>query len=442
VTERLPVVAVVGRPNVGKSSLVNRVLGRREAIVEPTPGVTRDRLGYVAEWAGRRFEIFDTGGLERGADGLEARVAEQAQIAIEAADVVVLVVDAQTGPMEDDAMVAAALRRAGRPVVLAANKVDDRADEPLAAAFYGLGVGDPLPVSALHGRGSGDFLDALVSKLPAASEAIASEWGAAAIVGRPNVGKSSILNTLLRADRSIVDAVPGTTRDPVDSHLDLDDGRRLRLVDTAGLRREVLVKERIEYFGLVRTRRALRRCDAAILVMDVSEGVTGHDQRIAEAVLETGRACVLVLNKWDLLPADPADRKRLERDVTERLRFLSWATVVRTSARTRRGVDRILPAVEESIEAHRLRLPTAEINRAVGAAQEARPPPRVGGRTVRILYAVQAQVSPPTVVLFCSGTLPPAYLRYIENRLRADGSFAGTPLRIEVRQRTRRKLKV
>jgi GTP-binding protein len=323
-------------------------------------------------------------------------------------------------------------------VVVAANKVDDPSDEPLAATFYRLGLGHPLPVSALHGRGSGDLLDRLVASLPTAGEGRSSEWGAAAIVGRPNVGKSSILNTLVRADRSIVDAAPGTTRDPVATYLDARGGRRIRLVDTAGLRREVQVKERIEYYGLLRARRALRRCDAAILVMDISEGVTGHDQRIAEAVLETGRACVLVLNKWDLLTDDATDRKRLEREIAARLRFLSWATVVRTSALTRRGVDRIVPAVEEAIEAHRLRLPTAEVNRLVAAAQEARPPPRAGGRAAKILYAVQAQVAPPTVILFSSAPLPRNYLRYIEHRLRAEGSFAGSPLRLEQRQRSRR----
>lgn len=433
----LPVVAVVGRPNVGKSSLVNRILQRREAIVQETPGVTRDRRGFMAEWAGRHFEIFDTGGLEPGAEGLDARVAEQAQVAIEAADVVVLVVDAASGPLQDDHLVAAALRRTKKPVLLAANKVDDPRDIPMAAEFHKLGLGDPLPLSALHGRGSGDFLDALVAALPETGEGATDAWASIAIVGRPNVGKSSLLNALLGEDRSIVDSVPGTTRDPVDSQIELEDGRRIRIVDTAGMRREVQIKDPLEYFSFLRSRQTLSRVDAAILVVDVSERVTGHDQRIAQEIVESGRACVVVLNKWDLLGSDETDRARLERFVLERLRFLPWATIVRTSALTKRGVLRVLPALEEAIGSHRRRLSTSVVNQLVREAQERKPHPRVGGRASRILYAVQAAAGPPRFLLFSSGRLETGYLRHIEHRIREWEAFSGTPLELEVRLKTR-----
>ncbi|MGH2821251.1 MAG: ribosome biogenesis GTPase Der, partial [Actinomycetota bacterium] len=433
----LPVVAVVGRPNVGKSSLVNRVLGRREAIVEPTPGVTRDRRSFVAEWAGRSFEIVDTGGLEPGAGGLEERVAEQAQVAIEAADVVVLVVDGRTGPLEDDLAVAELLRRSGKPALVAVNKADDPEDEPAATAFYRAGLGDPLPVSALHGRGSGDLLDAVVSRLPDRRTPAAEAWASFAIVGRPNVGKSSLLNALLGAERSLVDPRPGTTRDPVDAVLEAPGGRRLRIADTAGMRREVKVKHPIEYFSLLRARQTLRRVDAAVVVVDASEGVTGPDQRIAEEVLRTGRGCVLALNKWDLVTSDEQDRRRLERAIDERLRFLPWARRIRTAAVTGRGVDKLVPAILEAVGSHRRRLLTPVLNRLVQGAQERRPHPRVRGRAVRVLYAVQPEVAPPTVVLFTTGPLEESYLRYLEHRLRAAEPLDGSPMRIRVRVRAR-----
>lgn len=436
----VPVVAVVGRPNVGKSSLVNRILGRREAIVEEMPGVTRDRRGFAAEWSGRTFELVDTGGLEPGAQGLDARVVEQAQVAMAGADVIVLVVDAAAGPNEDDMVVADRLRRSGKPVLVAANKVDDPRDEPMAAAFYRLGLGEPHPLSALHGRGSGDFLDALVAALPEGDAPAAEEWASIALVGRPNVGKSSILNRLIGEERAIVDSRPGTTRDPVDSFIDLPDGRTIRIVDTAGMRREVRIDDPVEYFGFLRSRRTLERVDAAVLVVDVADGVTGHDQRIAEAILEAGRACVVALNKWDLVPRAETDRKRFDRDVQTRLRFLPWATVVRTSALTRRGVDRILPAVSTAVSAHRRRLATSEVNRIVQEAQEHRPHPRTRGRAVKIRYAVQARSAPPHIILFASGPCEVSYLRYLEHRIRDAEAFPGSPIRLEVRLRTRREV--
>ena len=435
-----PVVAVVGRPNVGKSSLVNRVLGRREAIVEATPGVTRDRHGFTGEWGGRAFEIVDTGGLEPGARGLEQRVAEQAQVAIEAADVIVLVVDAATGVLQDDLVVAEQLRGADRPVIVVANKVDDPSDRASWTPFYRLGLGDPIPVSALHGTGSGDFLEALVAALPEVAGENDDSWASIAIVGRPNVGKSSILNRLTRSYRSIVDATPGTTRDPVDSHLQLDVDTRIRVVDTAGMRRQVKIDDPLEYFSFLRSRQTLARVDAAILVVDVAEGVTSHDQRIAEEILDHGRACVIALNKWDAIPEDPNDRARLERDVGERLRFLKWAPQIRTSAVSRRGVDKLLPAVRAAIDSHRRRLPTPEVNRIVRDAQAARPHPRTRGKAVRVLYAVQAEIAPPTFVLFANGIVEKEYLRFVENRIRAVEPFTGSPLRVAGRLRSRREV--
>ena len=433
----LPLVAVVGRPNVGKSSLVNRVLGRREAIVEETPGVTRDRRSFVAEWAGRRFEIVDTGGLEPGAKGLDARVAEQAEVAMEAADVVVLVVDATAGVLEDDAIVAAKLRRWSKPVLVVANKVDDPRDEPAAAELYKLGLGEPIPMSALHGRGSGDFLEALVAALPEVAVEEAGEWGSLAIAGRPNVGKSSILNALLREDRSIVDSVPGTTRDPVDSFVE-HGGRTLRIVDTAGMRRRVAIGESLEYYSWLRSRQAIKRADAVLLVVDMAEGVTSLDQRIAQDVVESGRACVIALNKWDLVPGEETDRARVERDVQERLRWLEWAKVVRTSAPTRRGVDRLLPAVVDALESHRRRLPTSLVNRIVSEAQARRSHPRAGHRAVRVLYAVQASAAPPEIVLFATGHVDSGYLKYLEHRIRETEPFDGTPVKLRTRIRRRR----
>lgn len=436
----VPVVAVVGRPNVGKSSLVNRILGRREAIVEATPGVTRDRNAFVARWRDFDFEIVDTGGLEPGMKGLEARAADQARIAISYADVILFVVDAQGGLHQDDLLVADVLRRAAKPVIVVANKVDDGSLEADASVFFRLGLGDPVAVSALHGRNSGDLLDVLVKTLPESAGETAGDWASIAIVGRPNVGKSSLLNALAGEQRALVDELPGTTRDPVDTRLALPDGRVLRVVDTAGMRRRVAIKDPLEYFSFLRSRKTLIRVDAVILVVDVSEGATGSDQRIAEEVLTTGRACVVALNKWDLAADEPTDRARLERAIEERLRFLDWAARVRTSAVTGRGVDRLLPAVAGAIESHRTRVATADLNRVLGDAQAERPHPRVGGRSTRILYGVQTGSSPPTFLLFTTQLLERTYLRFLEHRLRAAFGFGGTPLRIETRLRSRREV--
>jgi GTPase len=441
-TERsLPVVAVVGRPNVGKSSLVNRVLGRRAAIVEASPGVTRDRHSAVAQWSGRTFEVVDTGGLEAGGPDLQRRIGAQARVAIDLADVIVLVVDASVGVTEDDALVADGLRSSGKTVLLAANKVDDASGEAGVADLFRLGLGEPVPVSALHGRGSGDLLDALVDLLPAptstaAGPATSDAWAALAIVGRPNVGKSSLLNALVEEERALVATSPGTTRDPVDSFVSLHPGRTLRVVDTAGMRREVQLTDPLEYFAWLRSRQTLQRVDAAVLVVDAFEGVTGHDQRIAEEIVRAGRACVVCINKWDAAPSDERDRARLERSLRQRLRFVTWAPWVRTSAVTGRGVDALLPAVESAVGSHRRELPTAQVNRLIHGAQARRPHPRTGGRVIRILYSVQTGVSPPTFRLFTNGALEPGYVRYLENRLRAEEELVGTPVRLEVRRKS------
>lgn len=436
--QRLPVVAVVGRPNVGKSSLVNRIIGRREAIVEERPGVTRDRRSFESEWAGRRFELIDTGGLEPGARGLDMRIAEQAGVAIELADLILMVVDGTTGPTQDDLEVATRLQRSRKPVILVVNKVDRGDDVVSTADFYSLGLGDPQPVSALHGVGSGDLLEKLASRLPQITEGGRDSWASVALVGRPNVGKSSILNSLLGEARSIVDATPGTTRDPIDSYMELDHGRVLRVVDTAGMRRQVQIKDPVEYFSWLRSRGTLEKVDAALLVVDAHEGVTGHDQRIANEIVDAGRACVVALNKWDLLKGDlDTDRERVERDIQKNLRFLPWAVTRRTSAVTKRGVDKLLPAIESAVASHRHRLPTAVVNRLIRDAQASRPHPRTGGRAIRVLYAVQARVAPPTILLFTNGRLDAAYLRFLENRVRELEPFEGSPLRMQVRVKAR-----
>ncbi|MGL5858505.1 MAG: ribosome biogenesis GTPase Der [Angustibacter sp.] len=435
----LPVLAVLGRPNVGKSTLVNRVLGRREAVVEDVPGVTRDRVSYDAEWAGRRFRLVDTGGWQRHASGLELRVAEQAEVAVELADAVVLVVDATVGAQEDDEAVVRVLRRAGKPVVLAANKVDDQRFEADAAALWSLGVGEPYPVSAMHGRGSGDLLDAVLAVLPERSAVAGGEPGGprrVALVGRPNVGKSSLLNTAAGASRVVVDEVAGTTRDPVDELVEL--GRRTwRFVDTAGIRRRVHQTRGADFYASLRTQAAIERAEVAIVLIDVATPISEQDVRVVQQVVDAGRALVLAYNKWDLL--DDERRHYLEREIETDLAQVRWAPRVNLSARTGRHLDRLVPALDTALESWDARIPTGRLNAFLGEVVAAQPHPVRGGKQPRILFATQASTRPPRFVVFASGFLEAGYRRFLERRLREEFGFAGTPIALSVRARERRR---
>jgi GTPase len=440
-----PVVAIVGRPNVGKSTLVNRIVGRRETIVEEQPGVTRDRKELVAEWGGRRFRVVDTGGwLAPGAADASVReltraVTRQAERAIAEADVILLVVDATTGAVEEDARVATLLRRGDRPVLLVVNKVDDTRHEADAWRFTSLGLGEPHPVSALHGRGSGDLLDDLVSTLPVEEpvELAEEEPGepkifSVAVVGRPNVGKSTLFNRLVGDDRSVVHEEPGTTRDAIDTIVQTDDGP-LRFVDTAGMRRRSKVDAPTEYYSNLRALRAVDRADAALFVIDASEGVTHQDQRLAERTDAAGTAIVVVLNKWDLLDAER--RAAVTEAVGDRLGFLAYAPVLKVSALTGRGVNRLLPALRQTETAYHQRIPTAPLNKLVQDAQARQPAPVVGRRRPKVLYATQGATDPPTITLFATAELPATYMRYLERRIREAFDLGPTPLKLRVRLR-------
>ncbi|GIU87820.1 MAG: GTPase Der [Acidimicrobiia bacterium] len=446
-----PTVAVVGRPNVGKSTLVNRIVGRRAAIVEERPGVTRDRKEYEAEWRGRAFRVVDTGGwLAPGDPGLTgedpqlaAKVSRQAEAALREADVVVLVVDVTTGITEEDARVARVLQRAGRPVIVAANKVDDERREADAWGFARLGLGDPVPVSALHGRLAGELLDAIVAALPAPAPPAAPDAApgtgpgdgifSVAIVGRPNVGKSTLFNRLVGHERAVVHDLPGTTRDAVDTVVETDEGP-LRFVDTAGLRRRSRIDEPTEYYSLVRALQAIDRADAALLVLDASEGVTAQDQRLAERVDAAGTAIVIVANKWDLLDAER--RAAFRRQVADELSFLAYAPLVPVSALTGRRVHQLLPALRAAEAAYHRRVPTAALNRVVREAQAAHPPPAIRRHRPRILYATQGATDPPTFTLFATRPLPAPYLRYLERKLREAFDLGPTPIKLRVRRRS------
>jgi GTP-binding protein len=436
-TSRLPRVAVVGRPNVGKSTLVNRILGRRAAITQEMPGVTRDRVTYQADWAGRRFELVDTGGWEPKATGLQASVVAQAERAMADADLVLLVVDATVGVTEEDAAVAARLRRGRVPVILVANKVDSAAAEPQVADLWSLGLGEPLPVSSLHGRGAGDLLDAVVERLGTATAAAdQSQVPALAIVGRPNVGKSSLLNRLAGHDLAIVDPTPGTTRDTVDSIVERA-GRSYRLVDTAGMRRSFQQAEGADYFAFVRSLEAVDRADVALLVLEAPSGVAEQDQKVAVRAVEAGCGLVLLANKWDLM--DDEARHQFGVDLERKLYFVDWAPMLRVSARTGRGVEKVWGLVDRVLAERSRRIPTAALNQWLERATERTPPPPVRGRPVKVRYATQARVDPPEVVLFTSGQLSPSYRRYLEKDLRRTFGFEGTPVRLVVRVRTRER---
>ena len=435
--EPLPVVAIIGRPNVGKSTLVNRFLGRREAVVEDVPGVTRDRVAYDAQWAGRRFTVLDTGGWQRDARGMAGRIAEQAEIAVQAADAVVLVVDTTVGVTDADEAVARVLQRSGKPIVVAANKVDNPQAAAEAAEIWTLGLGEPLPVSALHGTGSGDLLDAVVAALPEEST-VAEEAGGprrVALVGRPNVGKSSLLNQLVGHERALVDPVAGTTRDPVDSLVELGE-KTWRFVDTAGLRRRVKEAKGAEYYSSLRTSAAIEAAEVAIVLLDASEPISEQDQRVIATVIEAGRALVLAFNKWDLVDEDR--RYALEREVDRELLRVPWAARVNISARTGRSVQKLAPALEQALESWETRVPTAELNALIGDVIAATPPPVRGGKQPKVLFATQPGVAPPRFVLFTTGPLEAGYRRFIERRLRETYGFTGTPIDIAVKAREKR----
>ncbi len=433
---RLPIVAIVGRPNVGKSTLVNRILRRRAAVVEERPGVTRDRKEFRAEWAGRSFLIVDTGGWAVGDDSLVAGIRQQAEAALSGADAVLFVADATMTPGDDDQAVARLVHQSGVPHLLVANKVDGPRNEPDAAALWGLGLGEPHPISALHGRGIGDLLDALTALLPE-GRADDPAMATLAILGRPNVGKSTLLNQLLGEERVLVSPEPGTTRDAIDAVVDLD-GEPFRVFDTAGIRRASRVDEATEYYSVLRAKEALTEADVALLVIDGTQGVTHQEQRLAEEIANAGAGLIVILNKWDLTGTE---QKAITTDgVGDRLAFVGWAPVLRISARTGARLRRLAPAVRTVLETRRTRVPTPELNRRIRDWQEAHPPPVRKGRRGRILYAVQAGTEPPTIVLFVrGGDLGPDYLRFLENRLRDTYDFLGTPIRLVARRRRARR---
>jgi GTP-binding protein len=436
----LPVLAVIGRPNVGKSTLVNRILGRREAVVQDTPGVTRDRVAYAAEWAGRDFTVVDTGGWEVDVKGLDRSVADQAEAAIGLADAVCLVVDATVGVTATDERIVRVLRASGRPVVLAANKVDSPLQEADATALWSLGLGEPHPISALHGRGTGDLLDALVDALPEESAVApaAPEGGPrrVALVGRPNVGKSSLLNALAGSDRVVVDETAGTTRDPVDELIELD-GRPWWFVDTAGIRRKMHRTTGADYYASIRTQAALEKAEVAMVLLDASEPLTEQDVRVVQQAVDAGRAVVIVNNKWDLVDEDrqPRLRAEQERDLVQ----VQWAPRINLSARTAWHTNRIARALDTAIAGWTTRIPTGRLNAFLGQLVAAHPHPLRGGKQPRILFGTQVSTRPPRFVLFTTGFLDPGYRRFIERRMREEFGFEGSPIQISVRVRERRR---
>jgi GTPase len=435
----VPVVAVVGRPNVGKSTLVNRIIGRREAVVADRPGVTRDRVNYEATWSGRRFKLVDTGGWEQDVLGIAASVAAQAEFAIEAADAVVFVVDATVGATDTDEAVVKLLRRAGKPVVLCANKVDGPSGEADAAMLWSLGLGEPHPVSALHGRGTGDMLDAVLEALPDAPEqtfgTVTGGPRRVALVGRPNVGKSSLLNKVAGEERVVVDPVAGTTRDPVDELIELG-GQTWKFVDTAGIRRRVHLTQGADFYASLRTAAALEKAEVAVVLIDASEPLAEQDTRIVSMAVEAGRAVVIAYNKWDVL--DEERRYYLEREIEKDLVQVAWAPRVNVSARTGRHMEKLVPAIETALAGWETRVPTGRLNSFLGELVAANPHPIRGGKQPRILFGTQAGTRPPRFVLFASGFLEAGYRRFVERRLREEFGFSGTPIQISVRVREKR----
>ncbi len=428
-----PQVVIVGRPNVGKSSLVNRLAGKRVTVVEEHRGVTRDRKAVEVEWGGLSFDVVDTGGWLEAGDSLEAKVSEQADAAIASADLVLLVVDVTTGLVEEDTHAARWALRSGRPVLLVVNKVDDAMHEAASWEFLSLGAGDPHTVSAQHGRGTGDLLDIIVERLNESyvvqevADADADADGAlrVAIVGRPNVGKSTLFNQLIGEERSVVHDLPGTTRDAIDTLVSTDVGL-IRFIDTAGMRRRAKTEAGLETYAVLRSLDALDRSDIAILVIDATLGATGQDQRLAERISAAGCPSLVVLNKWELVPVD--ERDAVLATVGEKLAFLGDAPVMKTTATSGKGVHRILPALAIAAADYQKRVPTGALNRAIRDLQIKQPAP-----TGKIRYAVQGATEPPTFTLFIAGRLPQTYLRYVERSLRERFSLGSQPLRVRVR---------
>ncbi|AEG15401.1 GTP-binding protein engA [Desulfofundulus kuznetsovii DSM 6115] len=433
-----PIVAIVGRPNVGKSTLFNRLVGSRIAIVEDEPGITRDRLYQDAEWAGRVFTLVDTGGLDFVESGdIPRQVRRQVELAIEEADVVLFLVDARAGLTSTDEDVAALLRRTKKPVLLVANKVENFQRTGQLVDFYRLGLGEPIPISAAQGMNTGDLLDRLVSVLPPdAAEEEEPDTIRIAVIGRPNVGKSSLVNAILGEQRVIVSEIPGTTRDAIDTYFERE-GRRYMLVDTAGIRRKSRIEEAVERYSVIRSLRAVDRCEVALVVLDALEGVTDQDKRIAGYAHEQGKASVLVVNKWDLVEKDNRTTQRFTELIRRELAFMTYAPAVFISALTGKRVPRLLEMVDLVAQQQCLRISTSDLNRLIRDAVMHNPPPADKNRRLKILYATQGGVKPPTFILFVNDPelMHFSYLRYLENQLRAAFGFEGTPIRFLLRQR-------
>lgn len=435
----LPVLAIVGRPNVGKSALVNRILGRRAAVVEDVPGVTRDRVTYRGEWEGRAFTLVDTGGWEPDASGLDAAVAAQAEIAVDLADAVLFVVDAVVGATSTDEQVVRMLRASKKPVRLVANKVDGDRQEAYIGELWGLGLGEPWAVSALHGRGVADLLDEIMRLLPKESAVAKAEAGGprrVALVGRPNVGKSSLLNKSAREERVVVSPTAGTTRDPVDEQIEIA-GTVWRFVDTAGIRRRTHLSQGADFYASLRTQAALERAEVAVVLFDVTEPISEADIRIVDMVLESGRALVLAFNKWDLI--DDERRRYLEREIEKDLAHVAWAPRVNISALTGRHLEKLVPALTAALDGWDTRIPTGKFNAFIAELTAAHPHPVRGGKQPRILFGTQAGSRPPTFVLFTTGFLDPGYRRFVQRRLREVYGFIGTPIVVNMRVRERRQ---
>lgn len=439
-SENLCTVAIVGRPNVGKSSLVNRFLGRREAVVEDFPGVTRDRISYLADWGGRRFWVQDTGGWDPNVKGIHAAIARQAETAMATADVIVMVVDTKVGITGTDSVMARKLQKSEVPVILVANKFDSDSQYADMAEFYALGLGDPWPVSAQHGRGGADVLEQILAAFPETPRATSIVEGPrrVALVGKPNVGKSSLLNKMSGEDRSVVDNVSGTTVDPVDSIVKLDK-HLWKFIDTAGLRKKVKNAQGHEYYASLRTRGVIDAAEICIFMIDSSEPVSEQDQRVLSMILDAGKALVLVFNKWDLMEEDR--RWELEREIDLQLAHIPWVKRINISAKTGRALQRLEPYMLEALESWDKRVTTGQLNNWLRATIAQNPPPMKGGRVPRVLFATQASTQPPTIVLFTTGFLDAGYRRYLERKFRESFGFEGSPVKIAVRVRERRSKK-